>query len=186
MTLQTKKLTYQEYLDGPEIRARYDIVDGEMIMAPSPKRAHQTILGRHLRRGSRQFATENELGDVYFAPLDVVVQEAPLRVRQPDLIFVSNENSGILGDFIHGGPDLVVEVLSPGNSRSEIESKLSDYAQIGVRECWLISPEARTAEVLQLDDGQWSRLFIRGVGDNLESAVLSGFSMPVSQIFGSP
>ena len=185
MTLQTKKLTYQEYLDGPEIRARYDIVDGEMIMAPSPKRAHQTIAGDIYAR-LRQFATENELGRVWFAPLDVVVQEAPLRVRQPDLMFVRNENSEILGDFIHGGPDLVVEVLSPGNSRSEIESKLSDYAQISVRECWLISPEARTAEVLQLDDGQWSRLFIRGVGDNLESTVLSGFSMPVSQIFGSP
>ena len=185
MTLQTKKLTYREYLDGPEIKARYDIVDGEMIMAPSPKRAHQIILGRVYVR-FQEFVTEHELGDVYFAPLDVVVQEAPLRVRQPDLIFVSNENSGILGDFIHGGPDLVVEVLSPGNSRSEIESKLSDYAQIGVRECWLVSPEARTAEVLQLDDGNWRRLFIRGVGDNLESGVLSGFSLPVSQIFGSP
>ena len=185
MTLQVKKLTYREFLDGPEIMARYDIVDGEMIMAPAPTRAHQAIL-RRLAVQVDRFVAEHELGEMWFAPLDVVVQEAPLRVRQPDLMFVSNENSEILGDLIHGGPDLVAEILSPSNSRSEIESKLSDYAQIGVRECWLISPEARTAEVLQLDDGQWSRLFIRGVGDNLESAVLSGFSLPVSQIFGSP
>ena len=184
MTLQVKKLTYREFLDGPEIMARYDIVDGEMIMAPAPTRAHQAIL-RRLAVEVDRFVAEHELGEMWFAPLDVVVQEAPLRVRQPDLMFVSNENSEILGDLIHGGPDLVAEILSPSNSRSAIESKLSDYAQIGVRECWLISPEARTAEVLQLDDGQWSRLFIHGVGDNLESSVLSGFSLPVSQIFGS-
>ena len=56
-------------------------------------------------------------------------------MRQPDLLFVSNENSGILGDRIEGGPDLVVEILSPSNSRVDIDSKLADYAQIGVREC---------------------------------------------------
>ena len=183
MTLQTEKLTYQEYLDGPETKARYDIVDGEMVMAPSPKRAHQTIVGDIYAR-LRQFVTENELGRVWFAPLDVVVEEAPLRVRQPDLIFVSNENSDILGDFIHGGPDLVAEVLSPGNSRSDIEDKLSDYARIGVRECWLVSPEARTAEVLRLEDGGWQRMYLRGLGDNLESAVLPGLTLPISEIFG--
>jgi Uma2 family endonuclease len=184
MTLQTEKLTYQEYLDGPETKARYDIVDGEMVMAPSPKRAHQTIV-RRLASHVDRFVAEHELGEMWFAPLDVVVQEDPLRVRQPDLMFVSNENSEILGDFIHGGPDLVAEILSPSNSRSDIEEKLSDYARIGVRECWLVSPEARTAEVLRLDDGKWSRLFIRGAGEDLESAVLPGLALPISEIFRS-
>jgi Uma2 family endonuclease len=184
MTLQTKKLTYQEFLDGPEIKARYDIVDGEMIMAPVPSRNHQRIL-RRLTISLDRFVTERELGEVFFAPLDIVVQQQPLRTRQPDLLFISRENTEADGEIIHGGPDLVAEILSPSNSRSDIEEKLSDYARIGVRECWLVSPEARTAEVLRLDDGKWSRLFIRGAGEDLESAVLPGLALPISEIFRS-
>ena len=57
MSTQTRKLTYEEYLKTPEIKARYDIVDGEMIMAPSPDLAHQTIL-RQLVLLVHQFVTE--------------------------------------------------------------------------------------------------------------------------------
>ena len=88
-----------------------------------------------------RFVSEHRLGGVWFAPLDVIVRQEPLRVRQPDLLFVSNENSGILGDRIEGGPDLVVEILSPSNNRVDVDSKLEDYAQIGVRECWIVSPQ---------------------------------------------
>ncbi len=104
-----------------------------------------------------------------YAPMDVVVQQEPLQVRQPDLLFVSNERAYIIqGDRIHGAPDLVVEILSPGNSRADIESKLSDYAEIGVRVGWMVSPEGRTVEVLQRNAGKWERLFIRGTGETLE------------------
>ena len=111
------------------------------------------------------------------------MRQEPLRVRQPDLLFVSNENSGILGDRIEGGPDLVVEILSPSNSRVDIDIKLADYAQIGVRECWIVSPQARTVEALGLEDGQYRRLSLSGLGDTVESVVLAGFHLPVSQIF---
>jgi Uma2 family endonuclease len=116
MTLRTKKLTYQEYLEMTPVMGRCDIIDGELIMSSSPNRQHQTVL-RQLFLGVNQFVTEHDLGEVWFAPLDVVVREEPLRVRQPDLLFVSNENRDILGHVIHGGPDLVVEILSPSNSR---------------------------------------------------------------------
>ena len=182
MTTTQTRLTYQDYLDSPETKCRYDIVDGEMIMAAGPTRHHQTISGNTYRPVQR-FVSERGLGEVWYAPLDVIVQQEPLRVRQPDLLFVSNENSGILGDRINGGPDLVVEILSPSNSRADIESKLSDYARIGVRECWLVSPEAHTAEVLQLEGGEWKRLFIRGIGERIESAVLPGLELAVSEIF---
>jgi Uma2 family endonuclease len=182
MTLQTRKLTYQEYLAGPEIKARYDIIDGEMVMAPAPSLNHQTISRRILSRIDR-FVTEYELGEVWFAPLDIIVQTDPLRTRQPDLLFVSNDNRGILGDIINGGPDLVVEILSPSNRRRDIESKLADYAGLAVRESWLVSPQAETVEVLSLEGSGWTRLYIRGQGDQVESQVLAGFQMPVSEIF---
>ena len=181
MTLQTR-LTYQDYLDIPETKARYEIIDGELLMAAGPTRSHQTILG-NVYRPVERFVSEHRLGGVWFAPLDVIVREQPLRVRQPDLLFVSNENSGILGDRIEGGPDLVVEILSPSNSRVDIDAKLADYAQIGVRECWIVSPQGRTVEALGLEGGQYSRLSLSGLGDTVESRVLSGFHLPVSQIF---
>ena len=182
MTLQTRRLTYEEYLDGPEIKQRYDIVDGEMKMAPAPTVEHQRIL-RKLAFLLHQSVTENELGEVLFAPVDVVIQRQPLRTRQPDLLFVKEENSDILGRVVEGAPDLVAEILSPGNSRSDLDDKLADYAGLGVQECWLVSPEARTVEVLGLKEANLQRTSLHGLGDQIESAVLEGLELEVSQLF---
>ena len=183
MSLQTQRLTYEEYLKGPEIKARYDIVDGVMIMPPSPTLEHQKIL-RQLFRVVDRFVAEQQLGEVLFAPLDVLVRQEPLRTRQPDLLFVSNQRSGILGQIIEGAPDLVAEILSPANTRSDLEAKMGDYATLGVRECWLISPEARSVETLSLTEGVWNRVAIFGLGDQVQSEVLSGLVFPVADLFG--
>jgi Uma2 family endonuclease len=183
MTLQTRRLTYEEYLKSPEIKQRYEIVDGQLIMAPSPTLEHQTIL-RQLFRMLDRFVTGHQVGQVWFAPLDIVIQREPLRTRQPDLLFVSNERAGILGQIIEGAPDLVVEILSPSNTRADAESKLTDYSHLGVLECWLVSPEARSVEVLGLESGSWRRIAIYGLGDQVQSQVLAGLAFPVSEVFG--
>ena len=182
MTLQPTRLTYEEYLKEPETLDRFEIIDGEVVMSAGPSLEHQAIL-RQLFRLLDRLVTERGLGEVWFAPLDIIVRQEPLRVRQPDLMFISNENKEIMRDRIYGGPDLVVEVLSPSNSRSHVESKLADYAQIRVKECWLVSPQARTVEVLSLVDGAWKRLSLHGLGDNVLSGVLPGLELPVSEIF---
>ena len=182
MTTKAKLLTYADYLDGPETKERREIVDGEVIMVASPDVYHQTTL-HNTCRSVDYFVRENRLGRVWFAPLDVVVEQQPLRVRQPDLLFVSNERDAIVRDRIYGGPDLVVEVISPNNSRTHIESKLADYARIDVRESWLISPEARTVEVLRLESGEWQRVYIRGAGEHIESEVLPGLDLDIAEIF---
>ena len=182
MTLQTQRMTYEEYLKGPEIKARFDIVDGVVIMAPSPTLEHQKIL-RQLFRSLDQFVANRDLGDVLFAPLDVLVQRDPLRTRQPDLLFVSSERAGILGQIVEGAPDLVAEILSPSNSRADVEAKLADYALLGVRECWLVSPEARSVEVLVLRQGSWARVGMWGIGDQVQSEVLPGIALPLVELF---
>ena len=182
-TTATTRLTYEEYLKEPESMLRYEIVDGEVIMSAAPHIDHQTRLG-NLTEPVRRFVRENKLGRVWFAPVDIIVQREPLRTRQPDLLFISSEGAAIIQDGrVHGGPDLVVEILSPGNSRAHVEGKLADYARLGVRECWLVAPPGHTVETLQLDGGQWRRLAIRGVGENVETAVLQGLELPVSEIF---
>ena len=177
-----KLLTYADYLNGPETKERREIVDGEVIMVAAPILHHQTTSG-NINDPVRKFVRENRLGKVWYAPVDVIVQQDPLRVRQPDLLFVSNERAGIVGDRIYGGPDLVVEILSPSNRRSHIAEKLADYARIDVRECWLVCWIARTVEVLRLEGGEWRRAYIRGSGDVLESAVLPGLDLDIAEIF---
>ena len=103
MCTQTHRLTYEEYLKTPEIKARFDIVDGVMTIAPTPTVAHQRILG-NLFWKLDQFVSEQQVGEVLFAPVDVIVQRDSLRTRQPDLLFVSNERASILGDQVDGAP----------------------------------------------------------------------------------
>ena len=183
MTTTQAKLTYEEFLKEPVTMSRYDIVDGEVIMSAAPNVYHQTVSG-NIYEPVKRFVRENNLGRVWYAPLDIIVDQVPLRTRQPDLLFVSNERANIILETrVHGGPDLVVEILSPSNSRADIESKLSDYARIGVRECWLLAPQGRTVETLQLDGGDWTRLAIRGLGENVETVTLQGLGLPVSDIF---
>ncbi len=183
MTLQTQRITYEEYLSGPEIKQRYEIVDGVMIMPPSPNVEHQTIL-RQLFLKLHQHVDDDDLGQVWFAPLDMVIQREPLRTRQPDLLFVSGARAGIVGQVIEGAPDLVVEILSPSNTRSAMEEKLADYAHREVQECWLVSPEARSVEVMELGEGQWQRVGIFGLGDQVHSQVLPGLDLAVAEVFG--
>lgn len=183
MAVETKLLTYEEYLAMPEINRRYDIVDGEMIMSPGPTSLHQWVL-LQLTLRLAPFVLERQLGRIYFAPLDIVIRRQPLRTRQPDLMFIRTERvDAIVRDMIEGAPDLVVEILSPTNTRAQITDKLKDYASIGVSECWIVSPEARTIEVLRLTDEGWARQEIYGPGDALTSPLLPGFLLTVSEIF---
>lgn len=183
MSTQTKQLTYEEYLDLPEIKGRYEIVDGELIyMVPDPTPDHQFNL-RSLFRLLDYFVTSHDLGEVLFAPLDILVQQKPLRTRQPDLLFISKERLALVGkQMIEGGPDLIVEILSPSNTRGAMDEKLRDYASIDVRECWLVSPEARTVEVLKLSSGRFVRLGLYGMGDIIISEVLPGLRLKVEEI----
>ena len=181
MTTTQTRLTYEEYLETPETMVRCEIVDGEMIVA-GPSLMHQ-VVSKQIFRPVDRFVSEQGLGVAFYAPVDVVVQRDPLRVRQPDLLFVSNERADILGDRIEGGPDLVVEIISPSNTWTDIESRLADYASINVRECWLVYPQIHAAEVLRLEDGEWRRVYIRVAGERLESEVLSGLELQIADFF---
>ena len=104
------KFTVKEYMSLPE-GAPYQLLDGEMILAPSSTQRHQNIAAK-LFLELRRHVDEKRLGQVWFAPLDVELSEH--HVAQPDLLFVSNSRSEIVTEAnIQGGPDLVVEIISP-------------------------------------------------------------------------
>jgi len=180
--VQPKILTYDDYLALPETKQRYEIIDGELIWrCPAPTIKHQRVVKKACVKLD-PFVEENDLGELILSPVDVVVSRNPLRMRQPDLLFVRKERLSIVQERVEGAPDLVIEVLSPGNARPSVLEKLSDYARIGVRECWIFSPEALTLEVLVLNRGRYKRLGLFGSGDRIRSQVWPQLSLTVDDL----
>ena len=178
MSTVTMKLTYEAYLELPEIKQRYDIVDGMLeFMSPGPTYSHQKILG-NFYWAMRRFVEKRKLGEVCLAPCDILISRKPLRTRQPDLFFISKARLEIARDQIEGAPDLVVEILSPGNTPKKLQAKLEDYARLGVPEVWVAAPAARTLEVLLLKKGQYLSAGVCSPGSPVSSTALAGFILP--------
>ncbi len=174
------KLTFEDYLKTPDDE-RYELLGGVLTMAPSPGEAHQIIGGR---LGSRMllFVEQQGLGQVLFAPYDVKLSDTD--VVQPDILFVSNERSGIRTPAnIQGAPDLVVEIGSPSTVRRDWNDKRALYARSGVSEYWLVDAEAHTVTVLLLNEGDYVVAGVYGEGSALTSQTVGGFSLAVDEIF---
>ena len=188
-TSATRTLTFEEWRELPETKQRYEIVDGVMIVPPGPNAEHQWVQ-LELAVILRMFLRSTGLGVVLTAPMDVMIQRDPLRVRQPDIMMLNSERTGIRGisdvkdmPFIEAAPDIVIEVLSPSNTRREMERRLADYQSIGVYESWLISPQAETAEIIDLRGAEPRTTAVYGSEDTLTSALLPGFELKLSEIF---
>ncbi len=109
------------------------------------------------------FAEENDLGQDYFAPFDVVLSDTD--AVQPGLLFVSKDRLHIVtADNVQGAPDLVVEICSPSTARLDWTAKRELYACHGVREYWIVDPEAATVAVLLPDGGELKVAGVCGVG----------------------
>lgn len=107
-------LTVEDYRATPE-GSRYQLVEGELIMAPAPNLYHQDIAGR-LYCLITDYLKKKPIGRVFIAPCDVYLSEH--NVVQPDVLFVAKANCGILAeDGVHGAPNLVIEVLSPASAQ---------------------------------------------------------------------
>ena len=186
----TKRLTYEEWQALPETNQRCEVVDGVLVMPPSPTDEHQW-LGFRITSRISPFVEENELGLALMAPRDVLIRREPLRIRQPDVLFLSAARSGVrrpsdlVGQQRIEAPlDLVIEVISPSNTRRYVEEKLVDYHSIGVLECWLVDFPSLTIEVWRLSADAMTLASTLGIGDTLHTEVLPGFALPVTDIFG--
>ena len=179
----SKPLDYAAYLKLPETMRRYDIVEGVLrFLSPGPDIAHQEIL-RRIFLLLDGHVEKHDLGEVYFAPLDVIITKVPLHTRQPDLMYISNTRRYILQDQVCGGPDLVVEVLSPGNPLKRVQEKLRAYASVEVREAWVVDPKQKTVAVLHLRQREFLETAVFGAGRRLRSKVLPRLALPVGRIF---
>ncbi len=157
-----------------------EIINGKEIEMPSPLLKHQKI-SRILQRMMEDFLLKNNLGELFNAPLDVIFESGINRV-QPDLIYISNENKGIIKDWIRGVPDLLVEVVSKGSFYIDTVDKKEIYQKYGVKEYWIVFPEYDTIEVFSLENGNY-KLFSRGTdAEIVKSKLLPGLEVKVSDV----
>ena len=178
---EKRRYTYDEMVaELPETNQPCELSDGELIMSPSPSFDHQKIVLNFYRR-LYDWVSQRKLGEVVTAPMDMVL--SPHRAVQPDVAFIAQDRLGIVQKVIHGPVDLAVEVISLGRRNRDRIEKRDLYEQYGVKEYWIIDPEARTVEVLCLENGRY-RLLMRCTADQTAaSRLLPGFEMPVQAIF---
>jgi Uma2 family endonuclease len=94
------------------------------------------------------------------------------------VLYVARERRHILRDQCEGAPDVVIEILSPGNTPKKVQEKLEDYAKLGVPEVWYAAPKSRTLEVLILERGKYRSNGISSPGHAVNSVALEGFVLP--------
>lgn len=181
-TAKNLRFTYHDYLLLPEDK-RYELIDGDFFMTPSPISKHQKIAANLVRKLDR-FIEEKKIGKLLFAPLDVVLSEED--VVQPDILFVSQEHMGRIKEKnIMGPPDLVIEILSPASEERDRVIKRKLYGRYGVRELWIVDPESRTIEVIGWQGSEFKTLQIFPDKTILKSFLVEGLTVSLADIFES-
>ena len=177
------KITVREFLDMDfEEGYLYELINGEIMKHASPSTLHQRT-SRKLLRQMDNFVVEHNLGEVFYAPYDVLLDEENLAL--PDLVFVSAARAHIVGpNRIEGAPDLVVEILSPGNWKIDRGDKMKIYERFGVAEYWIVDPRSQSIEVYVLRDGDYDLAWAAAESGEIESGVLPGFKLDIQQVFG--
>lgn len=182
----SKRYSYADYLTW-RFNERVELIKGRIFkMPPAPNLKHQRISGDIFY----EFKTfvKNTKCQVFHAPFDVRLPISSTKgkvdtVVQPDITVVCNED--ILDvQGCNGSPDLVVEILFPGNTKREMKDKFELYLAAKIPEYWLIDPERETIIIYFLDNSNEyidSKPYMDG--DTIKSKTLKGFELVVSNIF---
>ncbi len=180
--------SYADYYSW-KFEERVELIKGKIFpMSPAPNRFHQFIAGKlFLKIGN--FLDKSPC-QVYFAPFDVRLpikgkkDEEIFAVLQPDLCVICDKTklTDIRGCL--GAPDIVVEILPPSNSKKELRYKYDVYEEFGVKEYWVVFPSVKVMMIYTLHNGKYvpSRLF--SVEETIQSSVLPGLSITLTDIFG--
>ncbi|WP_375584301.1 Uma2 family endonuclease [Cyclobacterium xiamenense] len=179
--------SYADYLSW-QLDEMVELIRGKVFrQAAAPRLIHQRISGKIFNPISNFL--QGKSCEVFSAPFDVrlpVSSRDPDKIDtvvQPDLCVVCDpEKLDELGCV--GAPDLIVESLSPGNNKKEIQLKYEVYETSGVKEYWLVHPDERTLLIYTLESGKYrpSRLFT--FGDWVRSLALPGFELDLDEVFG--
>jgi Uma2 family endonuclease len=172
------RFNYEDCRLLPEDK-RYEILDGDLRIIPTPGIQHQRI---SIAFSAALFQKLSGLGTVLEAPCDVLLSNED--IVQPDILFVRKERNAIVGKLnIQGAPDLVVEILSPATRTNDFEAKRKIYSRFGVQECWIVDPAEETVEVLVWSEIGYVTTGVYKKAARLYSPLLPSITLPLSEIF---
>ena len=176
-----KRWTHEEYYKLEDDQ-RYEIIDGQLLIVPTPDTWHQNWLS-NLSIFITLYVRKKKLGRLFIAPVDVVLDDE--NTVQPDLVFVATKNLEIIQKrAIFGTPDLLVEFISPSSVRRDRYEKMKLYARFGVQEYWIGDAANHSLEILTLTGGRYELRCSSTENGKLSSLVLKGLKFDRSEIQG--
>ena len=178
--------TYADYLKW-KFEERLELFRGKIFkMSPAPNRYHQEISG-NLYFNLAKILKKSSC-NLYAAPFDVRLQklkandEKVTTVVQPDLCVICDKNK--LDDKgCNGSPDLIVEILSPGNTKKEMGIKFDLYEENEVKEYWIVDPTEKTVLMYVLKENKYIGLKPFIEDDTITSSLFPQLNFPLSEIF---
>lgn len=180
-----KTYSYADYLLW-RFKERVELIKGKILkMSPAPSRKHQEI-SRNINRVLDQYFYGQKC-KLYYAPFDVRIprqsnnDKEVFTVVQPDLCVVCDE-SKLDDKGCIGAPDLIVEILSPGNSKREMKDKFELYQESGVREYWIVDPNQESVLIYILKNGEYIGLK-PVVDDTAVSQIFPDLTIHTNDIF---
>jgi Uma2 family endonuclease len=177
---QIAPFTATEYRAMPDDGRRYQIVEGELFMAPAPNTFHQTVQA-NLLCILRPFVLQRGLGTVLGAPCDVYLDET--NVFQPDVLFIANDHiARIKDDGIHGPPDLAIEILSPSTAALD-RRKRTLLAKAGTVEFWQIDPALRQIQRFVFAESMNKPVALIDEPETFSSPLFPGLVLATPEIF---
>ncbi len=182
MATQTRVMTAEELIRLPDDGWRYELLKGELRkMAPASH--DHGIIGMNLAGALHQHVKAHRLGRVYNGETGFLIARSPDTVRAADVAFVGADRAPVLGQvkgYWPGAPDLAVEVVSPGDSYSEVTEKAAMWLESGTRLVLVVDPRQHTLTVYRgLAD-----IRVLTEADTLDGGeVVPGWTFPVRELF---
>ena len=173
------RMSAQDYIASPQSEHKSDLIEGVFVMA-SPVSLEHAGLQQFLITTLSNFVNMRKLGIVLGENAAYRLDEG--NVYQPDISFLSNERLHLAGEvYVHGAPDLAVEVISPSSRQYHSFEKRINYGRSGVQEYWLVDPIERAVTIYEQVQGQL--LPLRNEPGDLRSKLLPGFWLRLEWLF---
>ncbi len=181
-----KLYSYADYFNW-QFEERVELIKGRIFKMNSISNFdHQVLVGEVFGMLSNFLGKQK--ARVFVAPFDVRLPKKSTEdkdiytVLQPDVCVVCDTSKYDKRGCI-GAPDIVVEILSPGNNAKELKNKFDAYEEAGVKEYWIVSPQDKSFLVNTLVDGKYVTSRPMTCGDSVTTPVLPGFSMDLKELF---
>ncbi len=176
-----RRMTIEEFWKLPEGPPYYEFEDGEVIEMARPHGRHQRMVGV-LFRSIDEYLEEHGGGEVW---PEIDVELSPRRAYAPDLVFLTEEHADRYSDDtgrVHGAPDLVVEIASPGTVGRDRLTKLTNYAREGVSWYWLVDPQALVVEELRPSGEAYLHAGGADTGETFEPRLFPGLQINLHEL----